>query len=97
MHLGKTIMNLVSNASEAISGEGRSDNPDREPLLDKPIRGYDDIQEGDYVVLTVSDNGRGIAAADIKKIFEPFYTKKVMGRSGTGLGLGRRLGNSEGS
>jgi CheY-like chemotaxis protein len=45
------------------------------------------MQEGDYVVVTVSDNGRGISAADIKKIFEPFYTKKVMGRSGTGLGL----------
>jgi CheY-like chemotaxis protein len=45
------------------------------------------MQEGDYVVLRVSDNGRGISAADIKKIFEPFYTKKVMGRSGTGLGL----------
>ena len=55
------------------------------------------MQEGDYVVLTVSDNGRGISASDIKKIFEPFYTKKVMGRSGTGLGLGSRLGNGEGS
>ncbi|MHB9097501.1 MAG: response regulator, partial [Syntrophales bacterium] len=35
----------------------------------------------------VSDNGSGIAAADLDKIFEPFYTKKAMGRSGTGLGL----------
>jgi two-component system, cell cycle sensor histidine kinase and response regulator CckA len=45
------------------------------------------VQEGDYVVLTISDNGRGISPQDIGKIFEPFYTKKVMGRSGTGLGL----------
>jgi two-component system cell cycle sensor histidine kinase/response regulator CckA len=39
------------------------------------------------VVLSVSDTGEGIQAADLNRIFEPFYTKKVMGRSGTGLGL----------
>ena len=39
------------------------------------------------MVLTVADSGRGIAFQDMGKIFEPFYTKKVMGRSGTGLGL----------
>ncbi|MGZ6276690.1 MAG: PAS domain S-box protein, partial [Syntrophales bacterium] len=87
VHLGKTIMNLVSNASEAISGEGEVMIRTENRYIDKPIRGYDDVREGDYVVLTVSDNGRGISAADVKKIFEPFYTKKVMGRSGTGLGL----------
>lgn len=41
----------------------------------------------EYAVLTVSDNGSGISANDLERIFEPFYTKKVMGRSGTGLGL----------
>ena len=39
------------------------------------------------MVLSVSDTGEGIPAADLKRIFEPFYTKKIMGRSGTGLGL----------
>jgi len=38
-------------------------------------------------VMPVSDTGEGINAADLKRIFEPFYTKKIMGRSGTGLGL----------
>jgi len=87
VHLGTTIMNLISNAAEAISGEGEVSVRTENRYLEWPIRGYDVMQEGDYVVLTVSDNGRGISPQDIGKIFEPFYTKKVMGRSGTGLGL----------
>jgi len=87
VHLSKTIMNLVSNAAEAILGEGEVVIHTENRYLDQPVRGYDDMQEGDYVVLTVSDNGQGISPQDIGKIFEPFYTKKVMGRSGTGLGL----------
>lgn len=45
------------------------------------------LPAGDYAVLRVSDSGPGIAEADLEHIFEPFYTKKEMGRSGTGLGL----------
>ncbi|HAJ25704.1 MAG TPA: hypothetical protein DCG53_00390 [Syntrophus sp. (in: bacteria)] len=87
IHLGKTIMNLISNALEATSEQGEVMIRTENRHLDQPIRGYDDMQEGDYVVLTVSDSGRGIPTQDLGKIFEPFYTKKVMGRSGTGLGL----------
>jgi PAS domain S-box-containing protein len=87
VHLGKTIMNLVSNATEAVSDSGEVTVKTRNLYIDKYIKGYDEVKQGDYVVLTVSDNGRGISPQDIGKIFEPFYTKKVMGRSGTGLGL----------
>ena len=87
VHLGKTIMNLLSNAAEAISDRGEVTLVTENRYLDKPIAGYDEIREGDYVILKVSDNGQGISATDLAKIFEPFYTKKVMGRSGTGLGL----------
>ncbi|MCX5906061.1 MAG: response regulator [Deltaproteobacteria bacterium] len=55
--------------------------------VEKTQRGYEEIKEGEYVVLTVEDEGIGIPPQDINRIFEPFYTKKVMGRSGTGLGL----------
>ncbi|MDD5712516.1 MAG: PAS domain S-box protein [Smithellaceae bacterium] len=87
VHLGKTFMNLVSNAMEAIEGSGEIVIKTGNRHLDMPVHGYDDVKEGDYILLTVSDSGKGIAEADIGRIFEPFYTKKVMGRSGTGLGL----------
>ena len=87
VHLSKTIMNLLSNAAEAVTDQGEVTIVTENHYLDKPLTGYDHIQEGEYVVLKVMDNGKGISAADIGKIFEPFYTKKVMGRSGTGLGL----------
>lgn len=87
VHLGKTILNLISNAAESISDKGKVMIKTENRYLDQPIHGYDDIQEGDYAVLIVSDTGGGISCEDTSKIFEPFYTKKVMGRSGTGLGL----------
>jgi CheY-like chemotaxis protein len=56
--------------------------------VDRPLKGYDHIKEGEFAVLAVSDDGLGISSDDLERIFEPFYTKKVMGRrSGTGLGL----------
>ncbi|WP_367360873.1 ATP-binding protein [Syntrophus sp. (in: bacteria)] len=87
VHLGKMVMNLVSNAAEAIPGRGEVTIRTENRHLDKPLQGYEEMKEGDYLVLTVSDTGNGISTEDLGKIFEPFYTKKVMGRSGTGLGL----------
>ena len=87
VHLAKTLFNLVSNASEAMPKGGVVTIKTTNQYLDKPIQGHDEVQEGDYVVLSVSDTGEGISAADMKRMFEPFYTKKAMGRSGTGLGL----------
>jgi PAS domain S-box-containing protein len=86
-HIVKTIMNLVSNAAEAMPNGGLLRISTRNRYMDRPVRGYEEIAEGDYAVLSVSDGGDGISPQDINRIFEPFYTKKVMGRSGTGLGL----------
>ncbi|GAI78062.1 unnamed protein product, partial [marine sediment metagenome] len=87
VHLSKTIMTLVSNAAEAMPDGGGIFISTENRYIDRPVRGYDDVKEGDYVTLTVSDTGEGISSEDIERIFEPFYTKKKMGRSGTGLGL----------
>jgi len=87
VHLSKTIMNLVVNAAEAIPEGGRIVVSTQEQHIRNTLEGYEDIMPGHYVVLKVSDTGTGISREDIKKIFEPFYTKKKMGRSGTGLGM----------
>jgi PAS domain S-box-containing protein len=87
VHLSKVVMNLVSNAAEAMPCGGAIRIETSNQYVDTTIRGYDQVSEGEYIVLKVSDTGIGIAPKDIKKIFEPFYTKKIMGRSGTGLGM----------
>jgi PAS domain S-box-containing protein len=87
VHIRKVLMNLVSNAAEAVEGSGNITISTMNRYLDRPLRGYDDMNIGEYVVLSVSDEGSGISSDDLERIFEPFYTKKVMGRSGTGLAL----------
>jgi PAS domain S-box-containing protein len=87
VHIRKVVMNLVSNASEAIKSSGHVTISTVNRYVDTPLRRYDDINAGEYAVLAVSDDGSGISSDDLGRIFEPFYTKKVMGRSGTGLGL----------
>jgi PAS domain S-box-containing protein len=87
IHLRKTIMNLVSNAFEAQISGGQIIISTSNKYIDKPGEKYENLKQGDYILLKISDKGMGIAANDLNKIFEPFYTKKVMGRSGTGLGM----------
>jgi PAS domain S-box-containing protein len=87
IHLSKTVMNLVSNAAEAMPDGGTICISTENKYLDQPVEGYDEIEEGDYVLLKIVDAGIGISPEDKERIFEPFYTKKIMGRSGTGLGM----------
>ncbi len=87
VHLSKTVMNLVSNAAEALPDGGQITITTENRYLDRPLRGYDNVAEGDYAVMKITDNGIGISPYDIDRIFEPFFTKKIMGKSGTGLGM----------
>ncbi len=56
-------------------------------FLDQNHLDFEEIPAGKYVVLSFADGGVGMAPEEIRKIFAPFYTTKVMGRSGTGLGM----------
>ncbi|MGB5685054.1 MAG: response regulator, partial [Candidatus Electrothrix sp.] len=88
IHIKKCIMNLVGNAAEAIDGSGTVIITTRNQVVDEPITAAGMvIHSGVYAVVGVRDSGSGIAEKDLQHIFEPFYSKKVMGRSGTGLGL----------
>ncbi|MBL7178596.1 MAG: response regulator [Desulfobacterales bacterium] len=87
VHLSKMVMNLVSNAAEAMPSGGKIILATENRYLDRSLIKNEAAPPGDYVVFSVSDPGTGISSADMERIFEPFYTKKAMGKSGTGLGM----------
>jgi len=87
LHLQKTVMNLVSNATEAMGEGGVVTLATENRHIGAAAGDEDPLRPGDYVVLSVADTGIGISPEEKERIFEPFYTKKVMGRSGTGLGM----------
>lgn len=88
VHVIKCIMNLVINGSEAIPITGEVIIHSRKELLNARQAVEYGLEPVSYIVLAISDTGKGIAEEDLEHIFEPFYTKKVMGeKSGTGLGL----------
>jgi PAS domain S-box-containing protein len=86
-HLSKVIMNLIINAMDAMPEGGELRIKMDHGYIDRLIGGFDNLVAGNYIILTVSDTGTGIEKNDLKHIFEPFYSKKKMGRSGSGLGL----------
>lgn len=81
------LANLTVNARDAISGVGLITIETANATFHSPFKdNMMELQEGDYVRLTVRDNGAGIPASNINHIFEPFFTTKDAGK-GTGLGL----------
>ena len=87
IHLAKTVMNLVTNAAEAMADGGEIFISLEKRFLEADSGAKLPTEKGTYVVLTVSDHGIGISDSDIEKIFDPFFTRKPMNRSGTGLGM----------
>jgi signal transduction histidine kinase len=86
-HLSKAVMNLISNAVDAMPAGGLITIITLVRYLDQPHEGHETIPKGEYAVLQIGDTGIGMPQSDLDKIFEPFYTKKVLGQSGTGLGM----------
>ncbi|MBU0945203.1 MAG: transporter substrate-binding domain-containing protein [Proteobacteria bacterium] len=87
VHVNKCLMNLIVNAIEAVGEVGHVWITTSNCYLDQPLEKNQLLERGEYVLISIADDGPGIGEEDLKHIFEPFYSKKVMGKSGTGLGL----------
>jgi two-component system cell cycle sensor histidine kinase/response regulator CckA len=90
-HVERMLTNLVVNAADAIEetgrGSGRITVSFEGALLAAPRRAQPgDVPAGAYACVVVEDNGGGIDASRLPRIFEPYFTTKPEGR-GTGLGL----------
>lgn len=85
--LDQILANLCVNARDAINGVGNIEIECGAVHFDKSFCSYhEEFTPGNYIALTVSDNGCGIPAVLKNRIFEPFFTTKEAGK-GTGLGL----------
>lgn len=74
IRLEQVLVNLISNAIDAVENTP-------EPMIKVSVK-----KVGGEILIAVQDNGRGILTEDIPHIFDPFYTRKEVGK-GLGLGL----------
>ena len=87
VHITKCIMNLTANGVESMVTGGDLIIRTENVFLEDPLHGYKSVNKGEYVQLQITDFGVGISADDLRQIYDPFYTRKKMGRSGSGLGM----------
>jgi CheY-like chemotaxis protein len=83
------MLNLAVNARDAMDGQGQlSIAIDNVSIAEGEVG---QLHAGDYVCISVSDTGAGIAPENLERVFEPFFTTKPVGK-GTGLGLSQLFG-----
>ena len=85
--LDKSILDLLSMSFQQAQPDGMISIATRTVYLGCPVRHEDDVREGEYGVLSISSTGLGLDDEDVGCIFEPFYAKKFMKKSVTGLEL----------
>lgn len=87
MQIENAILNLAINGRDAMDGFGKLTIEVGNAYIDDVYsRLHQDVQPGQYVVLSVTDTGSGMSPEIIDKVFEPFFSTKPEGK-GTGLGL----------
>jgi len=86
-HLSKVFMNLVVNAFDAMPDGGELSIATSKSYVESLLGCNEEVDNGDYILVRVRDTGMGIAPEDLGRIFEPYYSRKKMGTSGSGLGL----------
>jgi len=84
------LINLAINARDAMNDEGRLKIAVHKAGAIPPLRGQP-ARGGDFIAVSVTDTGAGIAPENLNAIFEPFFTTKEVGK-GTGLGLSQAFG-----
>lgn len=84
--LESALLNLALNARDAMPGGGKIVVEITNRHIDTTIAKAIDLDGGDYVMLSVSDNGIGMTQEVVEHVFEPFFTTKEVGE-GSGLGL----------
>ena len=91
--LETAVLNILNNARDAMPNGGRVTMETRNVRIDADYieARKEEIEQGRYVMLAVSDTGEGMAKEDLNKVFEPFFTTKPVGK-GTGLGLSMVFG-----
>jgi len=90
----QVLMNLINNARDALEGVAEpfiNVSLTRSNKQSRFLSAHKEAKDCEYLVLTVQDNGCGIEEDTLARIFEPFYTTKVVGK-GTGLGLSMVFG-----
>jgi len=88
IQIHQIIMNLCTNAYHAMKSTGGMLEVCLTPItiLSQDAKSHPGMNPGDYVKLSISDNGCGISPEKINRIFEPYFTTRATGE-GTGLGL----------